>query len=73
MEGLLAAVGDRAEVVYERGYVGDPSGSYNGVTSGQDLSESRSEDQLIDDAVRAAADADVVLFFGGLNKSDGQD
>ena len=73
MEGLIAAVGDRAEVVYERGYVGDPSGSYNGVTSGQDLSESRSEDQLIEDAVRAAADADVVLFFGGLNKSGGQD
>ena len=72
-EGILAAVGDRAEVVYERGYVGSASNEYNGVTTGQDLSESRSADQLIADAVKAAADADVVLFVGGLNKDGGQD
>ncbi len=73
LEGIRAAVGDKAEVVYERGYVGDTSGAYNGVTTGQDLSESRSEEQLIADAVKEAAEADVVLFFGGLNKSCGQD
>ncbi len=73
LEGIRAAVGDRAEVVYERGYVGSASSEYNGVTTGQDLSESRSEEQLIADAVKAAADADAVLFFGGLNKDDHQD
>lgn len=73
LEGIRAAVGDRAEVVFERGYVGDLSGSYNGVLTGQDLGESRSEEQLIADAVRAAAEADIVLFVGGLNKSDHQD
>ena len=73
LEGILAAVGDKAEVVYERGYVGSASSEYNGVTTGQDLSESRSGEQLIADAVKAAADADVVLFFGGLNKDDHQD
>jgi beta-glucosidase len=73
IEGLLAAVGDKAEVVYERGYVGDVTGTYNGVVTGQDLSESRSEAQLIADAVRVAESADVVLFFGGLNKAANQD
>lgn len=73
LEGIQAAVGNNAEVIYERGYVGSTSNSYNGVTSGQDLSESRTEEQLIADAARAAADADVVLFFGGLNKDGHQD
>lgn len=73
LEGIMAAVGDKAEVVYERGYVGDVTGNYNGVVTGQDLSESRSESQLIEDAVALAADADVVLFFGGLNKASHQD
>ena len=73
LEGIRAAVGNNAEVIYERGYVGSTSNSYNGVTSGQDLSESRTAEQLIADAARAAADADVVLFFGGLNKDNHQD
>ena len=73
LEGIQAAVGNNAEVIYERGYVGSTSNSYNGVTSGQDLSESRTAEQLIADAARAAADADVVLFFGGLNKDNHQD
>ena len=61
------------DVAYERGYVGDVTGEYNGVTTGQDLSESRSADQLIADAVKAAKDADMVIFVGGLNKADHQD
>lgn len=73
LEGIQAAVGNNAEVIYERGYVGSTSNSYNGVTSGQDLSESRTAEQLIADAARAAAAADVVLFFGGLNKDNHQD
>ena len=73
LEGIIEAVGDLAEVVYERGYVGDVTGSYNGVVTGQDLSESRSGEQLIRDAVAAAAEADAVIFIGGLNKSPHQD
>lgn len=73
LEGLRNLVGDRAEVVYERGYVGDVTGNYNGVATGQDLSESRSEDKLIEDAVAAARGADYVVFVGGLNKSNHQD
>lgn len=73
LEGIQRYVGDKATVLYERGYVGDVTGEYNGVKSGQDLSESRSAEQLIADAVAAAKKADVVLFFGGLNKKEGQD
>ncbi|MDE6632847.1 MAG: glycoside hydrolase family 3 C-terminal domain-containing protein [Muribaculaceae bacterium] len=68
-----AAVAKGIDVVYERGYVGDVTGEYNGVKTGQDLSESRSAEQLIADAVKAAKDADMVIFIGGLNKSDHQD
>ena len=74
LEGLRAAAeAAGCRVVYERGYVGDPSGSYNGVTTGQDLSERRDAERLIADAVAAAKEADAVLFVGGLNKSDFQD
>ena len=73
LEGIRAAADGKAEVIYERGYVGDVTGDYNGVKTGQDLSEKRSEEQLIADAVAAAREADAVIFVGGLNKSDHQD
>ena len=62
-----------ADVQYVRGYVGDIGGEYNGVTTGQDLRDDRSADELIAEAVNAAKAADVVLFIGGLNKADHQD
>ena len=73
LDGLRAQAPAGSTVVWERGYVGDPTGEYNGVTSGQDLSESRSADRLIADAADAARRADVVIFVGGLNKASGQD
>lgn len=71
--GLREAVGDKAEIVYQRGYVGDLLRKYNNVDTGIDLTDPRSEEQLIADAVAEAADADLILFFGGLNKSGRQD
>lgn len=73
LDGIKARYGGQAEIIYERGYVGDIGGSYNGVESGQNLKETRSADQLIADAVAAARDADYVIFIGGLNKSNNQD
>ncbi len=73
LDGLRAALEGIAEVDFERGYVGDVTGEYNGVTTGQDLSETRSPEQLIADAVSKARSADYVVFVGGLNKSSGQD
>jgi beta-glucosidase len=72
LDGIREAFPD-AEVIYERGYVGDASGAYNGVTTGQDLSDSRSYEQLVADAVAAARTADIVIYIGGLNKSAHQD
>ena len=73
LDGLRARLKGIAKVDYARGYVGDVTGAYNGVTTGQDLSESRSEDELIAEAVEKAKSADYVIVFGGLNKSDYQD
>ncbi len=73
LDGIKAAFAGKAEVVYQRGYVGDVGGEYNGVTTGQNLSESRDVATLIADAVDAARDADYVIFVGGLNKSSHQD
>ena len=73
LDGLRARLKGIAKVDYARGYVGDVTGAYNGVTTGQDLSESRSEDELIAEAVEKAKNADYVIVFGGLNKSDYQD
>lgn len=73
LEGIKKYVGDKADVVYARGYIGDPTGEYNGVKSGQDISERRSEEELLYEAVELARSADYVVFVGGLNKSVNQD
>jgi beta-glucosidase len=73
LDGLKKRIGDKARIVYARGYVGDASGDYNGVVSGQNLTEKRSADELLAEALAVAKDADVVIFIGGLNKSDNQD
>ena len=73
LEGIRNAYGDKAEVVWARGYVGDTSTSYNAVDTGQDLTDNRSPEVLIAEAVEAAKDADYVIFVGGLNKSEHQD
>ena len=60
-------------VDFARGYVGDTVQSYNGVTVGRSLYETRSQAELTAEAVNKAREADVVIFIGGLNKSDHQD
>ena len=73
LQGIRDAYAGLAEVEYARGYVGDVSGEYNGVTTGQNLAEDRSAEELIAEAVDKASDADFVIFIGGLNKSPHQD
>lgn len=73
LDGIRQRVGNRAEVVYVRGYVGDASGEYNGVITGQDLKDDRTPEELIAEAKTEAADAGYVIFIGGLNKSNNQD
>ena len=65
--------GQGVRLYYARGYVGDTVQSYNGVTVGRSLYETRTQAELTAEAVAKAREADVVIFFGGLNKSDFQD
>ena len=58
---------------YARGYVGDTVQSYNGVTVGRSIAETRSTEELLAEAVEKAKGADYVIVFGGLNKSNYQD
>ena len=72
LEGIRNAFPD-AEIVYERAYVGEVKlvGNYN---YGQyDLTDPRSPEQILADAVEAVRDADYVIFVGGLNKNKNQD
>lgn len=73
LDGIKKRVGNSAEVVYARGYVGEKSGAQDGLGTGQDITDDRTADQLIAEAVQAAKSADVVIFIGGLNKNNGQD
>ena len=72
LDGIKARFAD-ADVDYARGYVGDTVQSYNGVTVGRSLYDVRPKSELIAEAVEKAKNADVVIFVGGLNKSDHQD
>ena len=73
LDGIRCRAGSAAEVVYARGYVGDTLSEYDGVKTGIDLRDDRTPEQLVDEAVRVAGDADCVIFIGGLNKSEHQD
>lgn len=71
-DGLKQRVGEDVDVVYVRGYVGDPVMEQDGLKV-QDISDSRSADELLAEAVDAARGADYVIFVGGLNKAPHQD
>ena len=73
IKARLSTLNSQLSIDYARGYVGDTVQSYNGVTVGRSLYEPRSKDELIAEAVEKARQADVVIFVGGLNKSDYQD
>ncbi len=76
LDGLTSAIShfpSSISIDYARGYVGDTIQSFDGVTVGRSLQETRSQAELTAEAVEKAKQADVVIFFGGLNKSDFQD
>ena len=58
---------------YARGYVGDTIQSFDGVSVGRSLYDTRTAGLLVQEAVEKAKQADVVIFFGGLNKAGYQD
>ena len=76
LDGLQQMVNRKwsnCQIDYARGYVGDTIQSFDGVTIGRKLYEPRSQAELTAEAIEKARQADVVIFFGGLNKSGYQD
>jgi beta-glucosidase len=73
LDGIRKRVGSQANVIYARGYIGDTTGNYNGVKTKQNLADKRSASEVMAEALNVAKKADVVIFVGGLNKSDRQD
>jgi beta-glucosidase len=73
LKGIKNRIGSSAEVIYARGYAGAKSGPQDGLDTGQDITETRSANDLISEACAAAKEADAVIFVGGLNKNNGQD
>ena len=59
------------EVYYTRGYVGVERIEQDKLSV--DLTETRSADELREDAIEMAKETDMVIFIGGLNKSGHQD
>lgn len=72
LDGIKERFGGSAEIVFARGYLGAPTAEQDGVTA-PDISDPRTPQELIAEAVDKASDADYVIFVGGLNKSWGQD
>ena len=62
LEGLKALYGDD-KIIYSVGYTSGPSKFH------PHLLPQQKADSLIQAAVNVAKDADIVLFFGGLNKN----
>ena len=73
IDGLRAKFGNTAEIEYARGYVGDVTGEFDGVKTGQNLNDKRSAKALIAEAVEKVKNADYVIMIGGLNKAGYQD
>ena len=66
LEGLIAKYG-KEQIIFSLGYASGPS------VSGRVIASKLNADSLLKSAVVTAKNADVVLFFGGLNKNTFQD
>jgi len=72
LEGLRRRFGKVAEITYVRGYAGEQLKDHDGMKL-LDISDNRSEEEMISEAIAAAKNADYVIFVGGLNKNPYQD
>ena len=72
LDGIRAAYPD-AEVVYERTYQGEPTISAGYNYSRYDITDSRTPEKMLEDALAVVVNADYVIFVGGLNKVKLQD
>jgi len=72
LEGIKERAGEDFCISYARGYIGSPGTAQDGLET-VSINDSRSEKELMSEAVEMASKADVVLFIGGLNKDIKQD
>lgn len=72
LDGIRERAGKDIEVVYERGYVGAKLKEQDGLSL-KSIADERPAKVIFDEAVATAADADLVIFIGGLNKDRHQD
>lgn len=72
LNGIKNRVGNAARLLYARGYVSDDYKDQDGL-SAADITDKRSAQELLTEALKIAGQADVVIFIGGLNKHNGQD
>lgn len=73
LDGIKNRLAGKSEVIYERGYASNSGDTFDGVSTGQNLKEERSAEELINAAAEAARNADYVIYIGGLNKDAHQD
>lgn len=73
LDGIKNRLAGKSEVIYERGYASNSGDTFDGVSTGQNLKEERSAEELINAATEAAKNADYVIYIGGLNKDAHQD
>lgn len=67
LQGLKDAVGDKAEILYAKGcnLVSDPVLEANATMFGREMRDPRSEQELLDEALAVAAQADVIVAAMG--------
>jgi beta-glucosidase len=73
LDGLKALVGDRATIVYAEGYASPLTARRDPPLVVPNGYVAPDPALLRQQALEAARDADIVLFFGGLNKYENQD
>ncbi len=73
LEGLLKRLQGKASIDYARGYVGDKLTPEDRKLTNIPLEDKRPASEILEEAVEKAKNADVVIFFGGLNKNKKQD
>ncbi len=72
LEGIQARIGNDTTVTYVEGYA-SPAVAEQDVKGAKAQVREINLDAMREEAVKAAKEADVVIFIGGLNKNEGQD
>ena len=73
LDGLKKQIGNLAEIIYVKGYVSPLTEKRDPKPKIPVGYKEPNPEILLQEAINAAKDADIVLYFGGLNKNENQD